>query len=176
MLVKITAFGCNWWRRFGSDPNDRFRYTKHAACYNSSGVQCGKKIRRHWVVPGLIRFNGAGNFAAHDLNCYIGRTFSCTEPVLALGGNRVLFQERVADDSTPDFFLVVVSSSRYGLFDFHSEWKSEGAVPIAASHLREQQEAMLLMRVGDWVETAVGRWHLTKTDQLSIGAALQLSG
>ena len=175
MLVTITAFGTNWWRRFGSDPEDRFRYTKHAAFYNSTGVQCGKKVRRHWVIPGLIRFNGAGNFAAHDLTRYIGRTFSCTEPVNAFGGTRVVFKDKVADSSAPDFFLVVVSSGRFGMLDFQSDWKSHGAQPIAASHLRERQEVMLLMRMGDWVETTVGRWCLTPAEQLSIGVALQLS-
>lgn len=43
MLVKILNFGCNWWRRHGSDPEDSFRYTRRAVFYNSTGVQCGSK-------------------------------------------------------------------------------------------------------------------------------------
>ena len=62
MLVKILEFGSNWWARFGRDPHDRYRYTKHAAYFNSTGVRCGSKMRRYWVVPGLIRFNGVGDF------------------------------------------------------------------------------------------------------------------
>ena len=58
MLVKILGFGSNWWARFGRDPQDRYRYTRHAAYFNSTGVRCGNKMRRYWVVPGLIRFNG----------------------------------------------------------------------------------------------------------------------
>lgn len=174
MLVTILGFGCNWWHRFGSDPEDRFRYTKHAAFYNSTGIQCGKKIRRHWTIPGLIRFNGAGNFAAQDVNNLVARTFSCTEPVVALGGNRLLFKEKVPDVTAPDFFLVVVSNARFGMLDFQSDWKSKDAQPIAASHLRDKQEAMLLMRLGSWIETALGRWSLMPTDQLRVGVALQL--
>lgn len=174
MLVTILSFGCNWWRRFGSDPEDRFRYTKHAAFYNSTGVQCGKKIRRHWVIPGLIRFNGARNFATQDVNRYVGGTFRCTEPIVAFGGNRVVFNERVTATAGSDFFLVVVTNSRFGVLDFASDWTANGVHPIAASQLRQQQEAMLLMRIGDWVETAVGRWYLKPTDQLQVGATLQL--
>lgn len=175
MLVKILNFGCNWWGRYGSDPSDRLRYTKHAAFYNSTGVQCGKKIRRHWIVPGLIRFNGTGEFLRFDVNRCIGRTFSCTEPVLAFGGNRVVF-EKIVRHETPDYFLVVISADRYGTIDFRSsEWKSCSTQTIAASQLREKQETMLLMRPGDWVETTLGKWCLTLLRQLHTGAALQLA-
>ena len=46
MLVKILGFGSNWWARFGRDPQDRYRFTRHAAYFNSTGVRCGNKIRR----------------------------------------------------------------------------------------------------------------------------------
>ncbi len=176
MLVTILSFGCNWWRRFGNNAEDRFRFTKHAAVYNSTGIQCGKKIRRHWVIPGLIRFNGASNLAAAHRNRCIGQTFSCTEPVFALGGNRVVFQAKAANNTNPDCFLVVISSDRFGAIDFRSsQWKSEMTRAIAASQLRDKQETMLLMRVGDWVETSLGRWLLYARPDLDIGAALQLS-
>ena len=56
MLVKILEFGSNWWARFGRDPSDCYRYTKHAAYFNSTGMRCaGSKMRRYWIVPGLIR-------------------------------------------------------------------------------------------------------------------------
>ena len=62
MLVKILNFGTNWWARFGSDLDDPLRLTCHAAYYNSTGIRCGRKVRRHWIAPGLIRFNGVGDF------------------------------------------------------------------------------------------------------------------
>src|SRR5581483_274962 len=43
VLVRILSFGCNWWARFGHDPEDRYRYTRRAAYYNSTGVRCGNK-------------------------------------------------------------------------------------------------------------------------------------
>lgn len=176
MLVRILGFGCNWWRRFGRNPDDRLRYTKHAAFYNSSGVRCGSKIRRHWVIPGLIRFNGSGNLAAHNGDSLVGSTFSCTEPIFALGGNRVVFKERVSNAAVPDCFLVAMTSDGFGLIDFGSnEWLSAHALAVAASHLREKQEALLLMRLGDWAETNIGRWYLTATKELATGATLLLA-
>lgn len=176
MLVRILGLGCNWWRRFGRNPEDRFRFTKHAAFYNSTGVRCGRKIRRHWVIPGLIRFNGSNNLAAHHVDHLVGSTFSCTEPIFALGGNRVVFRERMTGNAVPDCYLVVIASDTSGMIDFQlREWLSPQALPIAASHLREKQEAMLLMRFGDWVETNIGRWYLTQTNKLSVGATLLLA-
>ncbi len=176
MLVKILGFGSNWWARFGRDPQDRYRYTRHAAYLNSTGVRCGNKMRRYWVVPGLLRFNGVGDFNPQFPNRAVGKTFECTDLVFALGGNRLLFTRKVAP-SAPDYFLLVVSSDRFGGFDFEIPgWKSESATPIAVSHLREKQEAMLLMRAGDWVRSALGVWQLKVTTGLSHGAALQLLG
>ena len=175
MLVTILGFGCNWWRRVGTDADDRFRFTRHAAFYNSTGVRCGRKIRRHWIVPGLIRFNGSGNFSSHSLERCVGQTFSCTETVFALGGNRIVFNEKTNRCSEPDWFLVVVPSERFGMIAFHSAWLSERSQIIAASHLRYNQETMLLMRAGDWVKTSMGLWRLTPTRELKAGAVLQLA-
>ena len=177
MLVKILGFGCNWWRRYGADPSDRFRYTKHAAFYNSTGVQCGSKIRRHWIIPGLIRFNGATGHIHHDLSLCIGQTFVCTEPVFALGGHRVVFEKKAEkQDKTPDYFLVVISGERFGAVRFESPtWKSDDSQVIAASRLREKQETMMLMRLESWIDTSLGRWQLTRLADLQTGAALQLA-
>lgn len=177
MLVKILGFGCNWWRRYGADTSDRFRYTKHAAFYNSTGVQCGRKVRRHWIVAGLIRFNGAAAHSRHDLNSCIGQTWQCTEPVFALGGHRIVFEKRASKEhSKPDCFLLAISADRFGSVQFERpNWKSEGARVIAASRLREKQEIMLLMQPGDWIETNLGRWYLLPVPALQTGAALQLA-
>lgn len=176
MLVRILGFGCNWWRRFGPDPEDRFRYTKHAAYFNSTGVRCGRKIRRHWVIPGLIRFNGSSNLAVHHVDRLVGSTFSCTKPIFALGGNRVVFRERASGSVEPDCYLVVVASERFGIINFQLPgWFAPDVLPLAASHLREKQESMLLMRLGDWIETDIGRWYLTPTNKLNTGATLQLA-
>lgn len=161
MLVQIVNFGTNWWARFGRDPSDRYRFTRHAAYYNSTGVSCGRKVRRHWVVPGLIRFNGIGDFNPNLPDRAIGHTFVCAGPNFACGGNRLLFKKKLPYSSTPECYLVVLSAARHGRIDFASDcWKSTTASVIAASQLRHIQETMLLINRGDWVRTDWGLWHL----------------
>ena len=177
MLIRVLSFGINWWARFGRDPQDPYRFTRHAAYYNSTGVRCGSKVRRHWVVPGLIRFNGVGDFNPHRPESSIGKTFSCSDLVFAFGGNRLLFERRAERSAIPDCYLVVMSSSNHGYINFFSKtWKSRSADVIAASRLRQTEETMLLMNVGDWVETNWGFWHLEPPGFSRQYARLELSG
>src|SRR5882672_4210356 len=146
MLVKILNFGTNWWARFGRDLGDRYRYTRHAAYYNSTGVRCGRQVRRHWVVPGLIRFNGVGDFNPHLPDRAIGSTFVCAGPNFACGGNRLLFKKKMPHSSTPECYLVVLSTAQHGRIEFASDrWKATTTSVIAASQMRDIQETMLLM-------------------------------
>jgi len=174
MLVKILEFGSNWWARFGRDPHDRYRYTRHAAYFNSTGVRCGNKMRRYWVVPGLIRFNGVVELNPQFPNWSVGEVFECTELIFARGGNRVLFRRKVAKSCRPDYFLSVVSSDRLGALCFEGSNRSGSPTPIAVSHVGERQEAMLLMKAGDSVRSALGVWQLTVAPNLRHGASLQL--
>ena len=177
MSVKILGFGSNWWARFGTDPGDHHRYTRRAAYYNSAGICCGKKTRRHWIIPGLIRFNGVGDFDQHFPSRAIGETFCCSDLAVAFGGNRILFVRRTPKPAIPDWYLVVVSSERLGIFNFDDPyWKSESTQSISVSQLRERQEAMLLMKEGEWVRNSLGTWRLMSRPNLPLGVALQLLG
>lgn len=161
MLVKVLGFGTNWWARFGHDADDPYRFTRHAAYYNSTGVRCGSKVRRHWITSGLIRFNGVGDFNPNFPERAIGRTFICSDLAYAFGGNRLLFQSKAAKSAAPECYLVVISAAEHGRIDFTSSvWKSVFSRVIAASQLREKQEVMLLMKAGDWVQTSAGFWQL----------------
>ena len=138
------------WPRFGQDHEDPHRYTRQAAYYNSAGIRCANKVRRYWVLPGLVRFNGVGDFNPHFPCRSIGETFWCTDPVLACGGNRVLFVKRAEKNLVPDHYLVVVSSDRHGALDFRDPaWKSQSIWPISISQLRDRQEVLLLMEAED---------------------------
>jgi hypothetical protein len=177
MLIKVMGFGTNWWARFGSDPTDPYRYTRHAAYYNSTGIRCGRKVRRHWVVPGMIRFNGVGDFNPHRLNTSLGRTFLTSKPDFLFGGNRLLLKGRMPDSSVADWYLVVICQELHGHIDLRSPgWKSPAARVIAASQLRHAQEIMLLMKPGDWVQTACGFWQLSIPSHPKPTAELVLLG
>lgn len=164
MLVKILGFGSSWWARFGRDPHDRYRYTRHAAYFNSAGVHCGNKVRRRWILPGLIRFNGTGDFNPQSPSRSVGETFECADLAFACGSNRLLFVRKAAARVPPDYYLIVVSSDRCGPFNFaESGWKSESVVPIAVSSLGERQEAMLLMKPFAYIRSSLGIWQLKTT-------------
>ena len=161
MLVKVLSFGSNWWSRFGRESEDPYRFTHHAAYYNSTGICCGSKIRRHWLIPGLIRFNGIGDFNAKLPQLSIGKTFCCSDLVFAFGGNRLLFERKAPWPAVPDYHLVAITSAQHGPITFRSKrWKSPSACAIAASQLRLVEETMLLLKPGDWVKTDWGFWQL----------------
>lgn len=177
MLVTVLQFGTNWWARFGSDPADPLRYTRHAAYYNSTGVRTGRKVRRHWVVPGLVRLNGVGTFNPHFPSRSIGKTFVAADVDFLFGGNRLLLKHPVHDPVQPDSYLAVFSQELHGRFDFQSPgWKSPKAQVIAASQLRQVQEVLLLVRPGDWVRTELGLWQLTLSDSTPSRVDISLHG
>jgi len=175
VLVKVMGFGTNWWARFGSDPTDPHRYTRHAAYYNSTGICCGRKIRRHWIVPGMIRFNGVGDFNPHRPKSSLGRTFLTSNVDFLFGGNRLLLKREMPDTHIADWYLVVLSHELHGRMDLTSEkWKSSTARVIAASQLRQVQEVMLLMKPGDWIRSLFGVWQLVVSSDAKFGATLEL--
>lgn len=176
MSVKILEFGSNWWARFGRDREDPHRYTQHAAYFNSAGIRCANKVRRHWVLPGVVRFNGVGDFNPHFPGRSLGETYWCTDPVVSCGGNRVLFIRRATKNTIPDHYLVVVSSDRHGALDFRSTgWKSQSVWPISLSQLRHKQEALLLMGAEDWVCSTLGFWRLVVRPGLPNGELMELA-
>ena len=162
MLVKVLSFGSNWWVRFGRSAKESGSSPQHAAYYNSTGVRCGSKVRRHWIISGLIRFNAVSGLDPNLPDLVVGSTFICSDLVQAFGGNRLLFQAKTHWSAVPHHYLLVISSSTHGRIDFASNvWKSVLAQVIAASQLREAQEAMLLMKAGDWIQTSSGFWQLS---------------
>jgi hypothetical protein len=178
MLVKILEFGSSWWYKAGHDPDDPYRYTRHGAYYNSTGVRCGvmgQKVQHHWIVPGLVRFNGVGSFNPNFPRRAIGRIFCSDAMAFTLGGNRLLIKEKMRPPRTPDCYLVVIASDSFGDINFADKrWRSHGTSLVCASQLRDQQEAMLLMHAADWVRTSAGTWQLEISDALPNGVGLRL--
>ena len=165
MLVKILDFGSNWWSRFGRNPADPLRFTRHAAYFNSTGLRCGRKVRRYWIIPGLLRFNGALNLLVYSPARYIGATFECANLSVAFGGNRLFFVRQVSRSDAPDYHLLLMRTEQHGAIDFgEGEWKSAAAIPLAISQFKARAEALFLMQTGDWVRTALGTWQLVPAE------------
>lgn len=162
MLVKVLNFGTNWWARYRREADGSRYCAPRNAYYNSTGIRCGGKIRRHWLFSGLLRFNDVGDLDPSLPEGSINRTFVCSDLTQALGGSRLLFKSKALKSAVPDCYLVVVSNTTHGRIDFASKvWKSILTRVVAASQLREMQETMLLMNPGDWVQTSSGFWQLT---------------
>jgi hypothetical protein len=177
MPVTVISFGSNWWARFGRDPRDRYRFTRRAAYFNSTGLCSGSKVRRYWIVPGLLRFNGVGDFNPQLPERSVGATFECADLTFACGGNRLLFVRRIRNCPLTDYYLLALASERCGAFDCrNSGWKSESVVPIAVSQHRDRAEALLLMRLGDWVKTSLGIWQLRAADTRHHAALTLMEG
>ena len=161
MLVEVISLGTNWWSR----SSQAFAAPRRQVHYNSTGVRCGRKVRRHWLVAGLLRFHGL-EFMGTECDPgraagVLGGLFLCSDLEYACGGNRLLFLSRNGGQARPDFYLVTLSSDVHGAIDFSSNvWRSVFSRVIAISQLRHQQEAMPLMGAGDWVQTANGFWRL----------------
>ncbi len=178
MIVKVLQFGSNWWARFGREGKDKY-HPKHTAYYNSTGLLCGSKMRPYWVIRGLIRFNGVGDFNPSHSSRSVGKVFECSGLNHACGGNRLLFGRRVSTDTVPDRYLAVISSVRFGIFDFLSPtWKSPLVDVIAASDRRSRkgirQEALLLMPRNGWVVSTTGTCKLSFGNEFPHGVALQI--
>lgn len=177
MSVKIMAFGTNWWVRFGSNPQDPWCFTRHTAYYNSAGLRCGTTVRRHWTVPGLVRFNGVGDFNSHLPSRSIRQTFLCPGLEVARGGKRLLLASRARQVRTPDRYLVVLSSDRHGMVDFaYVGPGADSVLCVAVSQLHGRQEGLLLMEPGSWIRSSLGYWQLRVHPKLPNGAALTLAG
>lgn len=150
MLVQILQIDGNGWARFGCDPADRYRFTRHAAYFNSTGLRFGNKIRRQWIVPGLIRFPGIRDFNPKFPGRSLGAVFACANLIFACGGNCVLFPRSAAHPALPGYFLAVFSNDQFGSFDCQrSDWKAVSVLPSAVCESREKQEAMLLLKPFD---------------------------
>lgn len=157
MRVSVLSLGTNWWAR---SPREAARF----AGYNSTGIVCGSKVRRHWVVPGIVRFNGLSDFVRWPSREGSGRCFFCSNLSSYHDGNRLLLVREIDDEVQPDAYLLTVTSATHGRVDLNSPaWCARSSRVVAASQLRERQEIMLLIRADDWLVTNRGLWQLRLT-------------
>lgn len=174
MLVTITGLGSVWRRRFGKDRSDSKRFVR-AAYFNTTGVLVDGTIRTRSKIAGHVRFNGVGGFDPNRTLSMINSVFECAEPCVWNGQNKVLFERMLPAPHVPDYFLVVVKAAEVGRLNVGSPaWRSEGTLLISLSECREQQEAMLLMPLGSWLHTELGRFELRPFVSWPWSARLQL--
>jgi hypothetical protein len=91
----------------------------------------------------------------------IGRVFECAEPSVWMGCNKLLFRRILNGGERPDCFLVVANSDLVGQLPVGKEnWRSPHSWLLSLSETVGQQEALLLMSIGEWIRTSLGHFVL----------------
>jgi hypothetical protein len=161
MRVRVVSFGTNWWAMHSRDLDDPYCFRRRAAWFNSTGIQCGRRLRLCWVFPGQIRFNQTSGFEPEFPFRSVGRTFLCLGPNHLDGRTHLLFSHLMSD-SASDYYLVTLNDGAHGRVSFRSPtWKSAGVQPISVSLRGPRYEAMLLMGAEDSIHTELGRWSVS---------------
>jgi hypothetical protein len=57
MVIHCIDFGSLWWLRPGDDAADAYRFSAHAAIFNTTGFVSGCRERRFWHTSGVVRLN-----------------------------------------------------------------------------------------------------------------------
>lgn len=153
MLVSILGFGSIWEQRIGKDSSDPFRYSRHAAFYNTTGIRIGDKYKYLWKLGGKIRFQGGSAFdsarTANNLNC----VFECDEPEPRFTWMQMCCKRRLRKPEIPDWFLFRITSGETGWIDLKN-WsaKSDDTFLLSYSAEPPEQELLILMRTDAWIE------------------------
>ncbi len=160
--MRILGLGAEWWVRPGADPSDPLRFTKHAAYFNTTGFPQGRKTRRNWKIPGVLRFNGNSRIDPHQPNAALGCIFGCVGITKHLGQNRLLALGKRYGPLIPTHYLVCVDSRLHGHINFSTDWKSDGVAIVALSEHDAQQQALLLLAAGGEFVTVAGVWAIIR--------------
>jgi len=153
------GFGSVWRHRPGKR-DARGRLTG-AVYYNTTGITVNGRIRQRPQICGYARFEAVGGFDPNRLSRMLGRVFECADPSVWMGCNKLLFRRILSRGESPDCFLVVAKSEFVGqLLVGEQDWRSPETRLLSLSESVGQQEAMLLMWIGDWIRSSLGQFVL----------------
>jgi len=175
MLVSVTDFGSFWRHKFSRNQNDPRRFSR-GVFFNTTGIRIGTVIRQRPKITGYARFHQCGGFNPLHPFRMVNRVFDCAEPCVWQGVNKLLFRRLLPKAEAPDRFLVVTRPEYTGRVRVGSEsWRSPDTWLISFSEWFEDQEAMLLMSPGSWLETELGRFVLVADQERPWRARLVLT-
>ena len=155
MRVGVMGFGSVWRHRLGN--RDARGRPTGAVYYNTTGITANGEIRQRPQICGYARFDTVGGFDPNRLSRMMGRVFECADPSVWMGYNKLLFRRILSRGERPDCFLVVAKSEFVGqLLVGKPDWRSPETWLLSLSESLGQQEAMLLMSIGDWIRSSLG--------------------
>ena len=159
MVVHCISFGSLSWLRPGIDVSDCFRFSEHAAAFNTTGFARGSRERRFWHTPGVLRMN----VAQHHGRIFQPGSYQTTGIEKRGEWTRMLLGRRVSDGKTPDGILQCLQSGTIGRLNFESRWHSGYAQIIAGSAFHGEQETLVIGTPGAVIMTDKGQWEVTWT-------------
>jgi hypothetical protein len=146
--------------RFGKQDRAHGRF-EQPVYYNTIGVVVNGIVRQRPRICGYARFDAVGGFDPNHPSRMIHRVFECAEPSVWMGYNKLLFRRILKKCDHPDCFLVIVGSSLMGRLTVGTEdWRSPDTWLLSFSECPNQQEIMLLMPIGGWIRSDIGRFVL----------------
>ena len=155
MHVAVIGFGSVWRHRLGRET--RPGHYAQPVYYNTTGITVNGNVRQRAQICGYARFDVVGGFDPNHPSKMIGRVFECAEPTVWMGSNKLLFMRILNHGECPDRFLVATNSALVGqLAVGEPSWHSSDVWLLSFSEGAGQQEAMLLMSIGQWIRTNLG--------------------
>ena len=176
MMVHVLSVGADWWVRPGHG-SDRYRFTRHAAYFNTTGIvhPSSARVRRSWVIPGVVRFNGNSGMNPHRPELVVGSVYTCTGIDKFGGWNRLLAIGKRDRGIPVTHYLVAIDSLIYGNIDFRSQWRNHRVRIIAASEHRGRQQSLLLLAPDGRFVTAFGSWGVdTSCPMIELGNVIDM--
>ncbi len=158
MLVGVTGFGSVWRHRLREQMRQSGHFSR-PVYYNTTGVAVNGTVRQRPQILGYARFDAVGGFDPIHLSRMIDGVFECAYPSVWMGYNKLLFRRILKQRERPDRFLVTARSSLIGSLAVGTEgWRSSDTLLLSLSACPNQQEAMLLMPIGGWIQSDIGRF------------------
>lgn len=158
MLVAVTDFGSIWRHRPGKGMGKRFVKPVY---YNTTGIMVNGCVRQRPHICGYARFDAVHGFDANHPSRMINRVFECADPCVWMGCNKLLFRRILRTREAPDYYLVLARSRTHGNLQIGKEgWRSLDSWLLSLSEGAGQQEAMLLVPPGGWIQTNIGQFAL----------------
>jgi hypothetical protein len=144
MVITILGFGQIWTTRVNS-------HSHRAAHFNTTGILASGKLRHRSCIYGYVRVDECAGFHPESAHRSLDRVYDC-EPLSVWQGKRKLFLRKLLPKGTsPERYLVRISSIDIGWIDWHNVWLCEAAEVVSFSEGNGQQEALVLLPAFGWL-------------------------
>ena len=147
--------------------------SRHAAYFNTTGVNAAGRYRHRSCVYGYVRIDECTGFRLQAADRAINRIYE-SDPLSAWHGRLKLFLKGfVKADATPDVYLVRLSPAEVGWVDRGTPWLSSSGKILSFSEGNDQQEALVILPPYGWTHTSHGTFVLLPERERRASARLQ---